>query len=142
MVSRTSSIWYVGPSINDVPLKSLDFNPPSPLLRHFLTVSPPSNRTSVIATNTPHPPCGKDFLLLKVQFSRKCYLIHTIYMYIQQTVLASKFPGKCLLLTASFLSRRNNMSMGHTQKKRFIDKEFIKSHTLPLSRILKHLEFT
>ena len=34
------------------------------------------------------------------------------------------------------------MSMGHTQKKRFIDKEFIKSHTLPLSRILKHLEFT
>ena len=58
-------------------------------------------------------------------------LVHMIYTYIQLIVLelnlaTSKFIVRCLLLTASFLSsikQQKTVSMGHTQKKLFIDKE-------------------
>ena len=40
----------------------------------------------------------------------------------QQNLATSKFLVKCLLFTASFLNSRKKMSMGRTQKKRFMDK--------------------
>ena len=55
-------------------------------------------------------------------------LVHMINKYIQQTVLATKsshikVPSQVSLIDCLIFKQQKTMSMGHTQKKRFTDKE-------------------
>ena len=88
------------------PLKYSDFNlPPLPLSRYVLNVSPPSNRTSLIAITLPS--C---YLRHNLQGNILSAISHDIHVY-QQGVLASqsshiKVSSQVSLIAASFLSSR------------------------------------
>ena len=117
------------------PLKSSYFYSPSPLSRYVLNVSPSSNRTSLIATTPPHTD-GKDFLLLKAQFSRK-YTQCKLTWYtpiIQQTVLATKsshikVPSQVSLIDCLVFNQQETISVLDTQRKNdSLTRKFIKNH--------------
>ena len=61
-------------------------------------------------------------------------LVHIIYTYIQQAVLATK----CLLLTAPFLSNRTQYEHGTHRKNDSLTRKFIKNHHMVVTSLVKH----
>ena len=117
------------------PLKSSYFYSLSPLSRYVLNVSPSSNRTSLIATTPPHTN-GKDFLLLKAQFSRK-YTQCKLTWYtpiIQQTVLSTKsshikVSSQVSLIDCLVFNQQETISVLDTQRKNdSLTMKFIKNY--------------